>query len=347
MMKEYYRYIEPNGTHYKYVTANSQSAALDMLSFLIDDSGYGSDFETWLALEKFEEIAYSEIPDGANILYESKKNRICISGTSEGPTYCRGTDIGWTKNTHMPVLYLFYVWPFKIFVVANSEEAVYYKLFPIQSTIKRIERIRAKENNKCNSLKEIKQIKVSIYPCMETVKYYDGADFKRILPENVTIITEPTLDYDRWSNFIIGYLFRRIGHQERFSKQQFKEAIKNGLLSTYDLVCDEIPDIDMLYKYQSMNEIIFETLFPSYNVCKTRSLSVFMKSRKTNIDFIDYQGTILAMLTSTGEYLEVESRTADIMKTGNFGELTDYEVYDIKKGYKYIQVVRRLDIDND
>jgi hypothetical protein len=72
-----------------------------------------------------------------------------------------------------------------------------------------------------------------------------------------------------------------------------------------------------------------------------------LESKKSDITFIDYQGTILAILSSTGECLEVEDRTADIIKTGNLGNLADYEVYDIKKGYKYIQTVRRQDIDND
>ena len=70
-------------------------------------------------------------------------------------------------------------------------------------------------------------------------------------------------------------------------------------------------------------------------------------NQKSDITFIDCQGTILAILSSTGECLEVEDRTADIIKTGNLGNLADYEVYDIKKGYKYIQTVRRQDIDND
>ena len=141
-MEEYYRYIEPKGKFYKYVTSNCREGALQMLSFLIDDSGYGSAIDTYYSLKKFEKIDYYEIPDGANILYEAKKNRICVSGTSEGPTYSSGTDIGWTKNTHQPMLYLFYVLPYKIFVVANSEKAAYAKLFPIESIIKKKDRIR-------------------------------------------------------------------------------------------------------------------------------------------------------------------------------------------------------------
>lgn len=352
-MEEYYRYIEPNGKLYKYVTANCRDAALEMLSFLIDDSGYGSASDTYYSLKKFEKIDYYEIPDGANILYESEKNRIRISGTSEGPLYYSGTDIGWTKNTRQPMLYLFYVLPYKIFVVANSEKAAYSKLFPIESIIKKKDRIRESKatiSEWYNGLKRIEPIGLissHIHLCMETIKNNDKSYFEGFLPENVNIITEPTLDYDRWSNFITGYLFRRTGHQERFSKQQFDEAIKNGVLSTYDLISDEIPDINMLYEYQSNNKIIFERLFPPYNVCKTRSLPIFLESKKSDINFIDYQGTILAILSSTGECLEVEDRTADIIKTGNLGNLADYEVYDIKKGYKYIQTVRRQDIDND
>ena len=351
-MEEYYRYIEPNGKLYKYVTANCRDAALEMLSFLIDDSGYGSASDTYYSLKKFEKIDYYEIPDGANILYESEKNRIRISGTSEGPLYYSGTDIGWTKNTRQPMLYLFYVLPYKIFVVANSEKAAYAKIFPIESIIKKKDRIRynrATISERYNGLKSIEPIGLvsSKYYLWETIKYYDKSYFEDFLPENVTIITEPTLDYDRWSNFITGYLFRRTGHQERISEQQFNEAIKNGVLSTYDLISDEIPDINMLYEYQSDNKIIFERLFPPYNVCKTRSLPIFLESKKSDITFIDYQGTILAILSSTGECLEVEDRTADIIKTGNLGNLADYEVYDIKKGYKYIQTVRRQDIDND
>lgn len=351
-MEEYYRYIEPKGKFYKYVTSNCREGALQMLSFLIDDSGYGSAIDTYYSLKKFEKIDYYEIPDGANILYEAKKNRICVSGTSEGPTYSSGTDIGWTKNTHQPMLYLFYVLPYKIFVVANSEKAAYAKLFPIESIIKKKDRIRynkATISERYNGLKSIEPIGLvsSKYYLWETIKYYDKSYFEDFLPENVTIITEPTLDYDRWSNFITGYLFRRTGHQERISEQQFNEAIKNGVLSTYDLISDEIPDINMLYEYQSNNKIIFERLFPPYNVCKTRSLPIFLESKKSDITFIDYKGTILAILSSTGECLEVEDRTADIIKTGNLGNLADYEVYDIKKGYKYIQTVRRQDIDND
>ena len=81
-MEEYYRYIEPNGKLYKYVTANCRDAALEMLSFLIDDSGYGSASDTYYSLKKFEKIDYYEIPDGANILYESEKNRIQIGRAS-------------------------------------------------------------------------------------------------------------------------------------------------------------------------------------------------------------------------------------------------------------------------
>jgi hypothetical protein len=46
-----------------------------MLSFLIDDSGYGSASDTYYSLKKFEKIDYYEIPDGANILYESEKKQ--------------------------------------------------------------------------------------------------------------------------------------------------------------------------------------------------------------------------------------------------------------------------------
>ena len=72
-MEEYYRYIEPKGKFYKYVTSNCREGALQMLSFLIDDSGYGSASDTYYSLKKFEKIDYYEIPDGANILYESEK----------------------------------------------------------------------------------------------------------------------------------------------------------------------------------------------------------------------------------------------------------------------------------
>ena len=48
------------------------------------------------------------------------------------------------------------------------------------------------------------------------------------------------------------------------------------------------------------NKIIFERLFPPYNVCKTRSLPIFLESKKSDITFIDYQGTILAIVSSTG-----------------------------------------------
>lgn len=350
-MNEYYRYIEPNGKFYKYVTSNCREGALQMLSFLIDDSGYGSASETYYSLKKFEKIDYYEIPDGANILYESRKNRICVSGTSEGPTYTRGTDIGWTKNTCQPMLNLFYVLPYKIFVVANSEEAAYAKLFPIESIIKKKDRIRFNKatisERGDKNIEPIGLLSSRIYLCMETIKHYDKSYFEGFLPEKVTIITEPTLDYDRWSNFITGYLFRRTGHQARISEQQFNEAIKNGVLSTYDLIGDEIPDVDMLYEYQSKNKIIFEALFPPYNVCKTRSLTAFLESKKSSITFTDYQGNLLAILSSTGEYLEVEDRTADIIKSGYLGNLSDYEVSDIKKGYKYIQTVRRQDIDDD
>ena len=350
-MEEYYRYIESNGRFYKYVEAGSREDALHKLSFLVDDSGYADCvYDTWLELKKFEKIEYSEIPDGANILYRAEKNRIRISGTSEGPIYVKGTNIGWTKSIRKPMLYLFYVLPFKVFVVANSEEAAYSKLFPIQSTIKRVEKIRkrpptineiymGKKNN------QIYEIVVSIYPCMEAEKSYNRSDFEGFLPENVTMITEPTLDYDRWGNFITGYLFRRTHHQERFSEQQFNVAIKNGLLSTYDLICDEIPDSEILCEYQSQNKIIFEALYPSENVCKTRPLPVFLESKKSDIKFVDDQGTIRAILTSTGEYLEVEECTADIIRAGDIGELTDYEVYDMKKGYKYIQVIQLIDLE--
>lgn len=352
-MEEYFRYIEPNGKRYKYVTANCRDAALEMLSFLIDDSGYGSASDTYYSLKKFEKIDYYEIPDGANILYESEKNRIRISGTSEGPLYYSGTDIGWTKNSRQPLLYLYYVLPYKVFVVANSEEAAYSKLFPIERILKKLDRIReskatiAEKFNGLKSVEPVGLVSSRIYPCFETINFYDKTFFEDFLPRNVTIITEPTLDYDRWCNYITGYLFRRIGHQERFSEQQFNEAVKSGLLSMYDLICDELPDINVLCDYQSKNQIIFEELFPPYNLCKTRSLPVFLESKKCGINFINDNGIIHAILPLTGEILEVEDRTRYIINSGNVGDLTDYEVYDKKVGYKYIQVVRRRNIDNE
>ena len=131
-MEEFYRYIEPNGKHYKYVTASNREQALDMLSFLIDEDGYGSTEETYLFLREFEKIESYEVPENAHVLYVSKKNRICVSGTSEGPSYYSGTNIGWTQETYqLKPYFLFYVLPFKIFVLANSKEAAFAKLFPL------------------------------------------------------------------------------------------------------------------------------------------------------------------------------------------------------------------------
>ena len=61
----------------------------------------------------------------------------------------------------------------------------------------------------------------------------DCADFKGLLPKGVTLLTEPTLDYDRWGNYITGYLFRRKGHQNKFTEQQFIEAV-NALHNRID-----------------------------------------------------------------------------------------------------------------
>lgn len=55
------------------MTSNCREGALQILSFLIDDSGYGSAIDTYYSLKKFEKIDYYEIPDDANILYEAKK----------------------------------------------------------------------------------------------------------------------------------------------------------------------------------------------------------------------------------------------------------------------------------
>ena len=48
-MKEYYRYIEPKGKVYKYVTSNCREGALEMLSFLINDNGYSSAFDIYFS----------------------------------------------------------------------------------------------------------------------------------------------------------------------------------------------------------------------------------------------------------------------------------------------------------
>lgn len=97
-MKEYYRYIEPKGKFYKYVTSNCREGALEMLSFLINDNGNGSAIATYFSLKKFEKIDYYEIPDGANILYKSEKIGDVYLAHRKRPTYISGTDIGWTKK---------------------------------------------------------------------------------------------------------------------------------------------------------------------------------------------------------------------------------------------------------
>lgn len=350
-MEEFYRYIEPNGKHYKYVTASNREQALNKLSFLIDEDGYGSTEETYLSLEKFEKIEYFEVPDNAYVLFESEKNRICVSGTSEGPSYYSGTNIGWTKRTNQLKPHcLFYVLPFKVFVLANSKEAAFSKLFPLESVIKRIERKQENSSGKYGpvvSIKNINGTRVGIYPFMES-ETKNCADFKALLPEGVTLLTEPTLDYDRWSNYITGYLFRREGHQERFTEQQFNQAIKNGLLSIYDLICDEMPDGNILCDYQLKNSIVFETLFPSYNICHTRSLPTFLNKMGSDIDFMLKNDKIIGVLTSTGEIIEVEAgETADEIMKNNIGSLWDYEVYDMKRSYKYVRVIKRIIFPND
>lgn len=349
-MGEFYRYIEPNGKQYKYLTASNREQALYMLSYLIDEDGYGSNEETYYSLKKFEKIENFEVPDNANILYESEKNRICVSGTSEGPSYYSGTNIGWTQRTYQlkPHL-LFYVLPFKIFVLANSKEAAFSKLFPLESAIKRKERKLENKPQKyrvLSSIKKIEGMRVGLYPFMES-ETKNCADFKSILPEGVTLLTEPTLDYDRWSNYITGYLFRRKGHQERFTEQEFNEAIKNGLLSTYDLICDEIQDGNMLCDYQFKNRILFESLFPSYNICKTRSLDSYLKMMESNIEFMFNNDRIIGVLTSTGEIIEVEDETAAEILDNNIGSLSEYEVYDKKKRFKYVRVIKRIQISDD
>lgn len=347
-MEEFYRYIEPNGKHYKYVTASNREQALDMLSFLIDEDGYGSTEETYLFLREFEKIESYEVPENAHVLYVSKKNRICVSGTSEGPSYYSGTNIGWTQQTYQQKPhFLFYVLPFKIFVLADSKEAAFTKLFPLESVIKRIERKQEKSSQDYKSyrIRKIKEIRVGIYPFMES-ETKDCADYKGLLPEGVRLLTEPTLDYDRWSNYITGYLFRRKGHQERFTEQQFNQAIRNGVLSTYDLICDDIPNVDMLCDYQSMNNIIFAPLFPYENICKTRNLASFLQSKESGIDFIYNNGKIIGVLTSTGEILEVEDETAVCIMNNNVGSLTEFEVYDMKKSFKYVRVIKRVFLDD-
>lgn len=347
-MEEFYRYIEPNGKHYKYVTASNREQALDMLSFLIDEDGYGSTEETYLFLREFEKIESYEVPENAHVLYVSKKNRICVSGTSEGPSYYSGTNIGWTQETYqLKPYFLFYVLPFKIFVLANSKEAAFAKLFPLESAIKRKERIQENKSHyyKYFNIRKINGSRVGIYPFMES-ETKNCADIKSLLPPYVTLLTEPTLEYDRWSNFITGFLFRRKGHQERFTEQQFNQAIKEGLLSTSDLICDEIPDIDMLCSYQSKNSIVFASLFPPHNICKTRSLAVFLESMESGIDFMYNNGKLIGVLTSTGEILEIEDETAVCIMNNNVGSLTEFEVYDMKKSFKYVRVIKRVFLDD-
>jgi len=347
-MEEFYRYIEPNGKHYKYVTASNREQALYMLSFLINEDGNGSPDETYLFLEKFEKIEHFEVPENAHVLYKSEKNRRCVSGTSEGPSYYSGTNIGWTQETYqLKPYFLFYVLPFKIFVLANSKEAVFSKLFPLESAIKRKERIlENKSHYKYFNIRKINGTRVGIYPFMES-ETKNCADIKALLPDSVTLLTEPTLEYDRWSNFITGYLFRKKGHQERFTEQQFNQVIKEGLLSTSDLICDEIPDIDILCSYQSKNRILFESLFPPHNICKTRNLDTFLRMMESGIYFKYNNDRIIGVLTKTGEIIEVEEETAFELIYNNIRSLSDYEVYDKKKDYKYVRVIKRIHYSDD
>ena len=331
----YYRYIEPGGTEYKYIQASNRSTALYMLSYLIDEDGYGSEEETYYSLRAFEELEYFEVPENVKILYESEKNRLCVSGTSEGPTYVSGTNIGWTQNWTELKPNLYYALPFRVFVEAISKEAAFAKLFPIESTIKRKERLlekRLKSRGIYVRPRKTQGTYAEIITFVE--RSFNTVDLKQILPDGVTVISDPVLDYDRWSNYVTGYLFRREGHQKRISEEQFHKAIKSGLLATYDLISKEIPNIDELCDYQAHNKIIFKVLNPYNNICKTSSLAAFLEKRGGKIDFKVYHGELVGVLSSTGEIIEIENGTMP------YGDITDYEVYDKKKGFKYIRVIK-------
>ena len=128
---------------------------------------------------------------------------------------------------------------------------------------------------------------------------------------------------------------------------KFYDAIKNGLLSTYDLLFNEIPVGDTLCNYQLKNRIIFEVLYPSYNICQTRSLAYFLKLMESDMDFFHEDDGIIGVLTSTGEIIEVEDETAKEIKNNILRTSSEYEVFDMKKNFKYVRVIKKKDSPDD
>lgn len=343
---KYFRYKTANCNQYKYVRAHLREEALTMLSYLINDDGNGDPSETYLFLKNFEEIELSEVPDNADVLYESHKNRICVSGTSEGPVFLHGTDKGWTRNSAPIPLNIYYALPYKVFIVANSKEAAISKILPLEKTIKRIENkydeiLKQTKDGRTHSVSKIDGTSVEIHLLMESV--YSN-DYGSLLPEGCKIITEATLEYDRWSNYITGYLFRREGHQNKITLDQYIDSLHEGLLSLYDLIKDFVPTPKELLNYQMKNRILFSNLLycsPSslgrLNVPIT--LKCYKDIKQSSILFLEKNEHIYALISRTGEIIELEKDVADAIKKGGTGNLEDYDIYYKIKSWRIVPVI--------
>ena len=67
---------------------------------------------------------------------------------------------------------------------------------------------------------------------------------------------------------------------------------------------------------------------------------------ESGIDFMYNNGKLIGVLTSTGEILEIEDETAVCIMNNNVGSLTEFEVYDMKKSFKYVRVIKRVFLDD-
>lgn len=338
---KYYRYKEFNKQSIKYIKAESQENALTMLSFLVDESDYGSIEETWLSLELFEEIHSYEIPDRAAILYESYKNRKCISGTSEDQTFETGNDSGWTKRYLSLKSNLFYVLPFRVFVIANSEEAARNKLFPLTAIIDKMERNAERHKDTDKDLSYLhqttKRSHITIIPFFNDITDIERA--RQVIPDASIVIETPTLEYDRWYNYITGYLFRRIEHQKIITEELFEKIISKGLLASYDELNQLFPSIKELCEYQDYNSIEFEFITYPYNNSPRGSLKKYLKKRDALLNVYKDINGFYGIISTTGEKIFFDDKVIEYFYQNQFWRIEDYDVKNVKVGYRFYHLI--------
>lgn len=339
-MKKYYRYIEPSGFDTKYVEACHEVEALEKLSYLVDD-GYASTETVRNALKLFEEIEYFELPDNVTVLTESYKNK-------DG--FQSATPTGWTQLGSKPHLNLYYVMPYKVFVIANSEEAVRTKIFPIEALINRLFR-KEKELHPDKFPYESEGLFntwLRIFPFL-TYEWTWTGDFKQHIPEGCRIIREPTLEYDRWGNYIKGYLFNRNGHQEWIGESRFESIIKSGLLFSFDQLAEYLPPLTDISYYGRTNKELLSSQY-NYDSCKEAPLAHFLSVRNSDMDFIYQNGKMMGRLSATGETLEIEDEIINDVLSNGLSNRDDYEVCRKKSGWNICRCIRRIktwDFDDD